>query len=75
MNPQLGRKADHDHQAWVSATAFDAAEVGHIDLGVDRELFLAQAATLSKLQDIRANDGLPVHRENGRDNDYSHQGL
>ncbi len=75
MNAELGSKADHDHQAWVSATAFDAAEVRHIDLCVDREFFLTQAATLSKLQDVRADYGLPVHCENGRDNDYSHQGL
>lgn len=75
MNAQLGRKAHHDHQAWVSATAFDAAEVRHIDLCVDSELFLTQATALSKLEDVRADYGLPVHRENGGDNDYSHQGL
>lgn len=75
MNTQLVRKTDQDHQARVSTTALNTAEIGHIDLGVDRKLFLAQAATLSELQDIRANYGLPVHRENGRDNDYSHQGL
>lgn len=75
MNAQLVRKANHDHQAWVSATSFDAAEVRHIDLRVDRKFFLTQAATLSELQDVRADYGLPVHGENGRDNDYSHQGL
>lgn len=75
MNAKLVREADHHHQTWVSPTAFDATKIGHVDLGVDGELFLAQATALSKFQDIRADYGLPVHCENGRDNDYSHQGL
>ncbi len=75
MNAQLVGKSNHDHQTWVSAAAFNATKISHIDLGVDRELFLAQAPTLSEFQDIRADYGLPVHRENERDNDYSHQGL
>lgn len=41
MNAELGRKADHDHQAWVSAPAFDTAQVGYVDLCVYSELFLA----------------------------------
>ncbi len=75
MNAKLVRQPNHNHQTWVSTAALDATQIGHVNFGIDGEFFLAQAAPLSELKDVRANYGLPVHRENGRDNDYSHQGL
>ena len=75
MNVETFCQPDHNHQARIAATPFNAPQVRHIDFGVYSEFFLAQAASLPELKNIAANYGPPVHRETERDNDYSHQGL
>lgn len=75
MNAQAVSQPNHHHQTGISTTPLNAAQIGHVDLGVAGKLLLAQPAALSQLQHIAADDCPPVHPETELDNDYSHQGL
>jgi hypothetical protein len=61
MNAELLRQTRHHHETRIALTPLDAPQVGHINIGVAPEFFLAQAAPLPELQNIRTNDGPPVH--------------